>query len=210
MILFATAYDEATSCNLGVAARLRTGDCVRITEEHASRNVLERVLRAYPEWDLLAMTHGNRRTLRAQGGILPHAIEQEDTKTLRGRKVFAWACQTGAELGPAAARAGVIWFGFPVKIAAPPENALLQGLLAGVLQRVVDRLPSVRCRSSCKILLDELVADANVVLETAELGDTQSLQCFEQFQLRLEAWWPGDSEPIRPTTAPKTRYDDLY
>ena len=210
MILFATAYDEATRSNLGVAARLRTGDCVRLTEEHASRRFLARALYAYPQWDLFAMAHGERRALRAPGASAPHAIQLENVEALRNRKVFAWACQTGAELGPAAARAGVVWFGFPVKIAAPPEDPRLQELLAGVLQQVVDRLPTVRCRSSCRTLLDDLVAAAELVLETAGLLDLQAHQCFAQFQLRLEAWWPGDPEPIRPSTAPKSRHDDLY
>ena len=210
MILFVPAYDDATKSNLRVAARLNSGDCCCLTEEHASRTLMWLVLGAYPKWDLFAMSHGERRALKAQGGSIPHAIEPDDAKALRERKVFSWACYTSAELGPAAARAGVVWLGFPVKIAAPPEDPQLQELLAGVLQHVVDRLPSVRCRSSCKTLLDDLVAAASAVLETANIVDSQSQQCFEQFQLRLEAWWPGDSEPIRPSTAPKIRYDDLY
>ena len=210
MILFVTAYDEATRSNLGVAQRITTNDCVRLTDEDASRSLLWRVLDVYKNWDLLAMSHGERAALRAQGGSAPHAIRSEDATMLCERRVFAWACQTSAELGPRAARAGVIWFGFPVKIAAPPEDPQLQALLASVLQRVVDRLPSVRCRASCKTLLDDLVAAAEAVLETANLMDTQAHQCFAQFQLRLEAWWPGDSQPIRPSAAPKVRYEDLY
>ena len=56
------------------------------------------------------MAHGERRALRARGASAPHAIQLENVEALRNRKVFAWACQTGAELGPAAARAGVVWF----------------------------------------------------------------------------------------------------
>ncbi len=204
MILFATAYDEPTVSNLSVA-RLLKGGRVTLFEGEATRSSLWRVLADDPHRALLAMSHGQRRLLRAQGGEAPHAIQLEDATALGGtRKVFAWACQTSAELGRAAAGAGVVWLGFPVKIAAAPEDARLQALLAEVLQVVVDGLPKVTDATSCKALLDGVVEAARRALEMVDTieHDSSDQQCFEQFQLRFEAWLPGCEEPIRPTAAP--------
>jgi hypothetical protein len=210
VILFTTAYDPATRCNLGVA-RLLTGAHVLLLEDEASRSALLQALANHPEREVVAMSHGRRQFLRAQGGAAPHALQVEDANDLGARKVFAWACQTSAELGRAAAQAGAVWFGFPVKIAAPPEDAGMQALLAGVLQHVVDGLPAVKDAASCRVLLDGVVAAAVRALETVDTmeHDSSTQQCFEQFQLRFEAWLPGHDEPIRPSTAPTRRYEDL-
>jgi hypothetical protein len=210
MILFVTAYDPSTRTNLGVATRL-TGTRVRLIESDATRADLWNALARHPDVPLMAMSHGRRSFLRAQGGRDPHAIEVRDAITLGTRSVFAWACLTSAELGRAAAAAGTVWFGFPVRIAAPPDDGQLQALLAQVLQLAVNGLPRVNDELSCRALLDDLVEAAREALETVDAipHDSSAQQCFEQFQLRLEAWLPGHDDPIRPKTAPRQRHDDL-
>jgi len=209
-ILFVPAYDESTSPNLRVARRL--GGChVRLFEAKATRVGLWRALAKHPGRALVAMSHGRRQFLRAQGGTPPHAIQLEDAGDIGTRKVFAWACLTSAELGRAAADSGLVWLGFPVKIAATPENAQLQSLLVDVLQHVVNGLPTISDEASCRAVLDRVVEAAVNALETVDSipHDSSDQQCFEQFQLRFEAWLPGCAEPIRPTDAPRNRQDDL-
>lgn len=219
MIMFVTSYDLATQPNLAVA-KLLTGSSHQIFECNATREVLWAALGQTDGTTLFAMSHGRRQFIRAQGGVFPHAVDMEDTVNLGKRRIFAWACLTSAELGRSAASAGAIWFGFPVRIAAPPDHPRLQMFLARILQVAIDGLDSVCNESSCRSLLDQLVQCAdNVLSEIDSLRSTNELQesdidscvqqCFEQFQLRLEAWLPGHDEPIRPTHAPQKRYDDL-
>lgn len=219
MILFVTAYDPSTRPNLSVA-RLIDGSIVEIFEDNATRETLWSALDQSGNTPLLAMSHGRRRFLRAQGGSPPHAIEMNDANSLQLRRIFAWACLTSAELGQEAAKAGAIWFGFPVKIAAPPDDPRLQLMLARILEIAVSGLEGVHDDVTCRALLDTIVEHAgNALMEIEFLRSTNELpeseyhsgvqQCFEQFQLRLEAWLPGYSEPVRPTRALKQRYDDL-
>lgn len=219
MILFVTAYDEATRPNLAVA-RLLSGITHQIFEDKATRELLWDALSKSHDASLLAMSHGRRKFLRAQHGNPPHAIETGDEPRLGTRRVFAWACHTSAELGVEAAKAGTIWFGFPVKIAAPPDHPQLQSMLAQILQSAILGLQNVNDELTCRALLDQLVELAdNALLEIESLRNSNILhdsdfdsgvqQCFEQFQLRLEAWLPGYEFPIRPTRAPSQRYDDF-
>lgn len=219
MIIFVTAYDEATEANLAVA-RLLTNSNQQIFAQHATRDALWQALMQSGNASIFAMSHGRRQFLRAHLGNAPHALMLGDERALGLRRVFAWACLTSADLGVAAAKEGVIWFGFPVKIAAPSNNPRLQSMLAHVLQIVINGLDGVHDETTCRALLDQLVEYANnallkidILLESNELPESEYdsvvQQCFEQFQLRLEAWLPGYSEPVRPTRAPKLRYDDL-
>lgn len=219
MIVFTTAYDDATRSNLSVA-RLLINSESQLFEGDATRESLWSSLGKLSTASLFAMSHGRRRFIRAQQGNPPHAIDLGDEHKLGIRRVFAWACLTSAELGPAAAAAGVMWFGFPVKIAAPPDNPRLQTLLSRILQLIIDELNNVNDDLSCRSFLDRIVDYVDSILleiEALRLTDEQleleydsaAQQCFEQFQLRLEAWLPGHENPIRPTRAPKRRYDDL-
>lgn len=219
MILFVPAYDEATRPNLAVA-KLLTGSMHQVFEANATRAALWQILDYSQNMPLIAMSHGQRRFLRAQHGVAPHAIAAGDEFVLGTRHVFAWACLTSADLGIAAAKQGTTWFGFPVRIAAPPEHPRLQMMLARVLQIAVCGIGSVHDELTCRALLDQLVEYADAALMEIEVlreskvlqdSDFDSVvqQCFEQFQLRLEAWLPGSNSPIRPTLAPTKRYDDL-
>jgi hypothetical protein len=219
MIFFVTSYDEATRPNLAVAKHL-SGSTHQLFEDCATRDMLWHVLNKSQDIPLLAMSHGRRRYLRAQHGKTPHAIRNGDESALGKRRVFAWACLTSAELGIAAASAGSIWFGFPVKIAAPPENPYMQMMLASILQVAISGLDKVHDERSCRALLDQIVDRADsALMELEQMRERDQLldaefdsavqQCFEQFQLRLEAWLPGNEVPVRPTRAPSQRYDDL-
>jgi hypothetical protein len=216
MILFVTAYDDATRPNLEVA-RLLQGQLRTLFEGQATREHLWALLTELPNEAVLAMSHGRRTLVRAQGGGPPDALSIGDEDRLGLRRVFAWACLTSAGLGVAASRAETIWVGFPVKIAAPSEDPRLQRFLAEVLDNVVNSLDSVVDEASCRALLDKLVDDADLAMEkVVQLSNSTGLvisssvqQCFDQIQLRLEAWMPGREAPIRPSRAPKERYEDL-
>lgn len=208
MILFVTGHDPATRANIAVARFLR-GATVEIFEQNAIRSTLWKALAVRSDVPMFAMSHGGRRVLCAQGRALPHAIVQGDERDLGPRRVFAWACLTSAELGRAVAEAGGIWIGFPVKIAAPSEEEESQRLLAQALQVAVDGLARVRDETSCRALLDEIVEAAERALEIVDQNTSCDVQCFEQIRLRIEAWLPGETEPVRPSRAPRNRVDDL-
>ncbi len=211
MIIFATAYDEATTPNHRMARMVLSPDDTFLEKEEATRGALHTIL-GRTGGPMFAFSHGTDELLLAQGGKLTDAaLTHEDAlgALLRGRPVFAHACKTARVLGRAAATSGSLWWGYLEKVTAPSD-------IPGVAEILCELFKYVKASFACqperslvdlffeglrercdaaKYMLDEISeSDPNLPLMEAYLLITE-------LESKLVAWVPGAAEPYNPPLA---------
>jgi hypothetical protein len=205
VIVFAPSYDEATQANHAVARRLCEGadeflggdsaTHLRLTESLATRSV-----------DIFALSHGEPDALLAQGGRgAPRALSTKSNvlSSLRDRCIFIHACYTARELGPAAARAGGLFWGYDRAVNAPESEPPLVDVFVTVFTFIKTSFIGVRSPTQ----IDAFFTALQVVCENARndldrdkdnLGPLSAHQCLLQIQNDLRVWRPGAAEPHVP------------
>lgn len=199
MILFAPAYDESTRATHQMAARFGEMASVELLGEDATRRNLVAALQSPAA--LVAFTHGTRGALRGQHS--EEALSAPDAGMVGPRRVLAYACHTGSELGRVMAEQGATWWGYTGAIAAPPDDPAHAGLVAFPFEYLVEEsldehdaslLPGVldRLRGVCREAEEAL----DRLMETGEVVEMQSYQCLFHLWDRLRIWLPGSSVPV--------------
>lgn len=205
MIVFASAYDEATRANHAVAERVRSEEDVFLGAEEATGENLHRALLEHDD-PLFAMSHGLDDTIRAQGhDNMPPALATDGNSlsALKGRSVFAHACLTGRRLGRAASECGSVWWGYDVKVNAPEDDPLLLPVFVEVFSFVKCSFGTARSEEEVDQFFHELYERCEGALErlyAIEQDDGAEVpmgahQCLIQIQQDLLVWTPGSDEP---------------
>lgn len=205
MIVFASAYDEATRANHAVAQRVRAEEDVFLGAEEATGENLHHALLVCDD-PVFAMSHGLEDRIRAQGhDDTPPAlaIDGESLSDLRGRPVFAHACLTGRRLGRVASERGSLWWGYDVKVNAPEDDPLLLPVFVEVFSFVKSSFGAARSEEGVDQFFHELYQRCEGALD--RLYDIEqdhgtevpmgAHQCLIQIQQDLLVWTPGSDEP---------------
>ncbi|HSO00810.1 MAG TPA: hypothetical protein VLS89_21110 [Candidatus Nanopelagicales bacterium] len=205
MIIFASAYDEATHANHAVAKHVCSQGDLFLGAEDATRDSLHGALRTN-DGPLLAMCHGLDDSLRAQGGASsPAAMAVDDgmLAELRGRAVFAHACLTGKRLGRAASEHGSTWWGYDIPVNAPENDPLLLPIFVEVFSFIKSSFGAARRDGE----IDQFFLELHERCEDAlyrlyELEQEREFpvplgahQCLIQIQKDLLVWIPQSYEP---------------
>jgi hypothetical protein len=209
MIIFASAYDEATRANHLVASRLQSADDVFLGAEHATRPALRGAL-AQTDEPLFAMSHGSDDMILAQGGSASApalSADEVELAMLRGRSVFAHACLTGRELGKAMSRKGSIYWGYAVKVNAPEVHPQLLNIFVDVFSFIKSAFAHAKTGTSQDAFfaaLRERCEAARDRLDDIDQPDggfevpMGAYQCLIQVERDLLVWAPGDEAPRTP------------
>lgn len=202
MILFAPAYDAATSANAAVLRQLaRDGDTVLLDDE-ATRSHLHHALRS-GDAPLFAMSHGRPSVVRAQGG--GPALETGDAGTFAARSIYVFACHTAAEIGAEFAQAKSVWWGYTGAITAPPDSAGTRPHIVALFDLIRSRFPVARTCSERQSFLLELKEHCDRIQEI--LDHDPPVDVMDSFLFLLHLWsrlriWAGDGTPEAHPEAP--------
>lgn len=192
MIVFVSAYDEATRANLAVARDLRLPHADRLIADGAVRTALHLALRANGA-PLFAMSHGKPDHLCAQhcSHATDHvALSVQDVSVLGSRSVFAYACHTAARLGPEVSSQGVTFWGYIREITAPDARDAFRGYFVRIFDYIGESFPGAGSAEQRRDVLERIKAlcdEAALAVDEAADADP-TLDVLETYQSLRDLW----------------------
>lgn len=202
MISFITDYDDNTKDNLTVFNSLGlAGFSVALHSELATNNNLYTELSARDE-NCFAMSHGDIDVLKDQNG--DNAFNKKVLDLNKKFSVFAYACNTSAQLGRLASNRGITWFGYISPINAPCIDQEMVDIYIDVFSYICTAFPNVNCQNSASSFLQDLKVMCDKKIE--QLYDMRESASYEagisthmnirEFWQKLKIWLESSEESI--------------
>ncbi|WP_147433909.1 hypothetical protein [Stenotrophomonas rhizophila] len=205
-IVFATEHDEATAANAAVARGLVSLLDIALIGKDATRHSLLTAMDDNRGLAVLLMAHGSREAVFENSAS--HAFAVTDCEDLRGRRVFAWACNTSLELGVAAAVAGATWIGYRCAVTAPSDHPSFLPGFCSIFAEIKSRFQYVQCAESAADFIVWLKVECEKLIEVFDealqgCDEFSALSCCGQLWQQVDIHLPGVAAPIRHPHAPK-------
>lgn len=154
MISFITDYDDNTKDNLTLFNNLRlAGFSVALHSKLATNSNLYTELSTRDE-NCFAMSHGDIDVLKDQNG--DNAFNEKVLDIDKKFSVFAYACNTSAQLGRLASNRGITWLGYKSPINAPCIDHEMVDIYIDIFSYICTEFPNVNCPKSASSFLQEL------------------------------------------------------
>lgn len=131
---FATNYDESTSSNFNVIMDVLPENSINLLATSAVRHNFLEALKAYPENDVFAFTHGDADRFYDNNDAVAYSINDN---LFANRKVFIFACHTANILGKEAANVNCVYWGYTGQLAALEDDELSKGIFAKIMTDVL-------------------------------------------------------------------------
>ncbi|AEF90623.1 hypothetical protein DelCs14_3631 [Delftia sp. Cs1-4] len=207
-IVFVTAHDPQTEANLSIARLITAPDDLNIFGEDATRaNLIQILSTAAGSRPLFCMSHGSRDAVLDDVHV--GALQAKDARLLESRKVFAWACHTGARLGHSVGQSGGIWWGYDCAITAPDNRVKYAKIFATIFSEIKESFAACENEESAYALIQRIRELCEAALEALDkMGakydeDSFSLySCCNQIWSRLSVWLAHQTNPCRHPMAP--------
>jgi hypothetical protein len=154
-------------------------------------------------------SHGTAELVRAHGGKQnAAALTHEDPlgTLLKGRPVFAHACETARVLGRSAAISGTLWWGYLEKVTTPSDIPGIREILLDLFRYVKASFARPAAQTSVDQFFSELrercgaAKDAlyDITVSDPDIPYMDAYQLVEELESKLVAWVPGATEPYKP------------
>lgn len=209
MLIFVTAYDEATKANLVIAENIIEKDDTALFKSKATRAELYQLL-SQPQSAcfIFAMSHGNKEALLDNNQS--QAITVNDAAHFSRKAVFAWACYTGTSLGWYMAQAQGIWWGYDCAVTAPDADPLYEPIFRRIFQKIKSDFPQVTNAQQVQGMLDtlkDLCDQAADELDHLDMPPLGLYSCCRQIWGNLRVWLPSKNEPEKHPEAPSAHIE---
>jgi len=211
MIVFVTAYDEATKANLSVGKPLAEDHRHVLLEEQATKKNLIALLEKYPYEPLFAMSHGSEQAefYGHDGHKRELAINIDDVELFKNRKSYVYACHTGAEgnLGSNVSKKGGTWWGYSSRVTAPSSVKCICEKQEKLFSFIQNEFENKHDENEIKEMLNELKTrceevDKCVEQECPENITLEVIMSIKNIWQYLCVWHPSSGKAIK--------HDDAY